>query len=246
VHADRLRLHAHHRAVDGDDLPVDGHAHDALRHLLRVVQHRARLPARHERSTCGVGAVGERLVHGTQAGALRGGEQGRAGQAEDGEPPVVRADGVDHGGGLALVRDHGVVERAVRLDVGDTRARDTGEGVERAELVEHRVGELARLHVEEAPAEAREVGVADLRAHRHAAGRRGRAGATQRRRVAGVEAARDVRAAHDLEQRGVITELPPAVGLADVAVEVHARLLADRRAHLGVDGVDHRRGRPAW
>ena len=44
--------------------------------------------------------------------------------------------------------------------------------------------------------------------------------APQRRRVAAVEPARHVGAGHDAQHRRVVADLPDAVGLADVAVEV--------------------------
>jgi hypothetical protein len=128
----------------------------------------------------------------------------------------------DHRRGLRRVRHHGVVERAVRLDVRHARACDPRQGLERADLVGDGIGELAGIHVDEAPTEAGEIGVADLRPDRDPALGRVLAAAAQRGRVAGVEPAGDVGAGDVLEHGDVVAELPPAEGLPEVAVEVDA------------------------
>ena len=63
---------------------------------------------------------------------------------------------------LRLVVDDGVVERAVRLDVGDPAAGGSGDPVERGQLVEHVVGQLGRFDVDEPAAEAGQVAVGHL------------------------------------------------------------------------------------
>ena len=116
--------------------------------------------------------------------------------------------------------DAGVVQRPVRLDVGDAGAGDLGEGIERAELVEHDIAQLVGVDVDEAPTEARQVGVADLGADRHAPVGRRLAHPSQRRRVAGVGATGDVGAGDDVEHRLVVAETPHAERLTEIAVEV--------------------------
>ena len=127
---------------------------------------------------------------------------------------------------------HGVVERAVRLEVADAGAARAGERVERPDLVDDVGHELRRGHVDEPAAEAGEVAVADLGAHGDAARRGGPAHGQEHRRVAGVEAAGDVDARDDLDHRVVVAELPATEGLPDVGVEV--------------DGPRHRRSSSAW
>ena len=81
-------------------------------------------------------------------------------------------------------------------------------------------GQLGRVHVDEAPAEPDEVAVADLGADDDVALDRLGAHPLQGEAVAGVEAARHVRARDEVEHRRVVTQLPGAEGLAEVGVEV--------------------------
>ena len=110
---------------------------------LAVGDHGARLRAGHEAAVGPVGAIDERLRHGLQSRPLGGGEQLRVGLAEDRQRRVVLRGGGDDSLRLGVVVDRRVVQRAVRLDVVDLGAGDLGEGVERAELVEHGVAQLA-------------------------------------------------------------------------------------------------------
>jgi hypothetical protein len=119
----------------------------------------------------------------------------------------------------------------VRLDVGDARARGPGDAVERGQLVQHVVGELCGVDVDEPAAEAGQVAVGDLRADRHPRGRRAGADPPHRGRVPGVEAAGDVRAGDQVEQGVVVPESPHAETLTEVGVEIdrergHRRSLA--------------------
>ena len=100
-------------------------------------------------------------------------------QAEDAQARVVGAHGLDYRRGLGLVPDHRVVERPVRLDVADPAAGDAGEGVQRAELVEHVGGQVVGGDVDEPATEPGQVAVADLGPDAHAAfgGQRRRCGA---------------------------------------------------------------------
>ena len=84
------------------------------------------------------------------------------------------------------------VVEAVRLDVPHPRARHSAEALEGTDLVEHVVGELTGVHVDEPAPEAREVAVPHLRPDDDVVLGGQRAGAPQRRRVARVEAAGDV------------------------------------------------------
>jgi hypothetical protein len=124
----------------------------------------------------------------------------------------------------------------VRLDVADPAAGRPGERLEGAELVEDVGGELGGGHVELAPAEADQVRVRHLGADRHPApdGRAHRP--LHRRRVPGVEPAGDVRAGHDLQQGGVVAQVPAPVALAEVGVQVHVAIVAQDE---GVPGDRH-------
>ena len=94
------------------------------------------------------------------------------------------------------------------------------EPVEHAELVQHCVAQFARVDVDEAAAEADEVGVRHVSTDRDAAVGRRLADTTQRRWVAGMESARDVRTGDEVEHCVVVTQGPGAVRLTQVGVEV--------------------------
>ena len=107
------------------------------------------------------------------------------------------------------------------FDVADGRAGRRGQRRERADLVDDVGGQVGRLDVDESPAEAGEVAIADLGADAYPPIRGRPAHRQQVRRIAGVEAARDIGRGDDVEHGVVITECPDAEPLAEVGVEVH-------------------------
>nr|BFF03372.1 hypothetical protein GCM10020241_50470 [Streptoalloteichus tenebrarius] len=119
-----------------------------------------------------------------------------ASRREPGRPEhrevAERADPGDDGGRLSLVPHGGVVEGAVRLDVADRDSGGAGARLQRADLVQHLVGEFPGVDVDEAAPEAGQVAVGDLGAHRDAAPRGGLADAAHGGGVAGVEPAGDI------------------------------------------------------
>ena len=136
----------------------------------------------------------------------------------------------------------------MRLDVahpGTGRPRET---VERhRDLVDHLGGELVGVDVDEAPPEAREVAVADLGPDGNATLGGHPAGGQDDGGVTRVEAAGDVRAGDDVEHRLVVAEDPPAVGLAEVGVEVDGQLhraTVHATVHATVDIRPRRQPRP--
>src|SRR5579875_567133 len=128
-----------------------------------------------------------------------------------------------------------------------------GDRVERPRLEDDVVAYLGGRDRHVAAAEAAAIGERDMSADRDAAGDGGGDGGPHRRRVSGVEAAGDVRARDDPEQRGIVGELPDAVALAEVAVEVdresarHRRFIVRRAptAHPGCSGASWRCSAPA-
>ena len=119
----------------------------------------------------------------------------------------------------------------MRLQVRHRSPAGPGDAVEGGELVQDVVGELGRRDVDEPAAEPGEVAVGDLGAD----GDPGLDGAgtdpTHDRRVAGVEAAGDVRAGHDAEQGLVVPQPPDSEPLTQVGIEIdpalgHRRSLA--------------------
>ena len=120
--------------------------------------------------------------------------QGGPGQAEHGQLAVVVHDGRHDRRRLPHVHRRRVVERAVRLDVADLLPLQAAEPVQRGDLVDDLVAQLDRLVLDPAPAEPGQVPVADLGADRDPAVGRLLAQPAHGDRVAGVEAAGDVRA----------------------------------------------------
>src|SRR5205814_4275878 len=120
--------------------------------------------------------------------------------------------------------------RAVRLDVPHPVAGHAGEPVQLTELVQHVDGQLAGVVVDGAATEPGEVTVAHLRADADAAPDRPRTGPAHDRRVAGVEAARHVRAGDDREQGVVVADRLATVPLAEVRLDVDHSFTAAKAA----------------
>jgi hypothetical protein len=152
---------------------------------------------------------------------LAGAVEPRAGDGDHGHAGVECADGLDDRLGVSVraLRDGGV-QRPVRLHVVQHRAGGAHERGEGTDLVERVVVGLLHAQRDRAAAEAgqvRETGVGPD----GDAGREGRGEARpDRPRVAGVEAARQVRARDRGEQGGVVAHRPGAERLPGVDVQV--------------------------
>ena len=123
-----------------------------------------------------------------------------------------------------MVHDR-VVQRAVRLDVSDGRARHATEAVEGADLVDDIVGQLPRRHVDEPATEPGQVAVGDLGPDDDSVLDRTRARPAQGGGVTGVEAAGHVGRRDEREHGVVVAQHPPPERLAQVGVEVHGNTL---------------------
>src|SRR2546421_3935916 len=99
-------------------------------------------------------------------------------------------------------------------------ARRAREGLDRARLVHDQVVHLLWLDLHAARAEALQVGKRRLGADRDAAADREPHRPADRRRIAAVEAAGDIRRADERHHAGVVAHLPGAVALAHVAVQI--------------------------
>ncbi len=119
----------------------------------------------------------------------------------------------------------------MRLHVPDTVAGRSGEGVERADLVQDVVGEVVGGVVDAAAAEAGQVAVADLGSDADVPGHRRLADPAHDGRVAGVEAAGDVGTGDQGQERFVVAEGPAAESLAQICVKV------DHPAHHSTPGT---------
>ena len=147
-------------------------------------------------------------------------EQRRPRRSEHGQRRVVLVGCLHDRSGLIWVAGTGVVQRSVRFHVGDPGAGHLGEPVERSELVQHGVAELARIDVDESATEADQVGVRHVTADRDVAVGGGLTHTTQRRRVAGMEPARDVGTGDQVEHRLVVAQRPGAERFTQVGVQV--------------------------
>ena len=238
MHADRIGLDAGDAAVDGLHHPLAHQTHHAARHGLRIVQHRPRLPARYQGTLRRIGPVGKRLGHHGQPLGACPAHQRRSRQCHEHQRRIGCPNRRDHVPCLPLVVCNGVVERAVRLDVAHRRACGTGEPLQRPDLVDHVGHQIGTGHVHVAPPEPRQIAVADMRPHRHPACRRRTQRGQNARRIAGMEATGHIGTGDDVEHRGIISHLPGAQALAQVAVQIdhgHLALLAhiDRNRKIG-------------
>ena len=163
-----------------------------------------------------------------------------SGWAEDREGRVVAGERLGERVRRGLVGREAVVERAVGLHVPHPDAGAAGDAVEGAELDEELRGDLGRARVECPPAEAHEVAIPRMRTERHSVPGRASSALGHGERVAGVEAACDVRARDEPEHRLVVADAPGAERFAEVAVQVdhraHAPILAELRAHWDREG----------
>lgn len=128
--------------------------------------------------------------------------------------------GVGDGGGVVLAHRDEVAEPAVRGHVAHARPVVGGEGLQGAELVDDVGAHLLGGEVHRSPTEAAEVGEAGVGADAdsalHARSHRG----IHDPRIAGVEAARDVGRAEDVEERFVVPHAPGAEALTEVRDEI--------------------------
>jgi hypothetical protein len=87
----------------------------------------------------------------------------------------------------------------VRLDIAHPGSLGACESVEGAELIQHVGLQFVRCHIDPAPAETGQIPVADLRSDSDAALRGPHAHSPHDHRIAGMEPARDVRAADHVQ-----------------------------------------------
>ena len=213
-----------HRQIDPGAV---GRAHPALgrdrqrlgRDRLGVGEHGAGPRARGEGAVGEIGAVGEALEHHRQARRLRRGDDHGTGRRDQGQA-VELAERPHHRAGLRLVTGERVVQGAVGLHPAHAAPLRAGHRLQRPDLDDHLVREVIRGDLEEAPAEALQVRIGDMRRDRDAACGGCPAGGAHRRAVPGVAAAGDVRGGDDLEHRGVVPHRPVAEALPEVGVEV--------------------------
>ncbi len=186
-----------------------------------VDDQRVGFTARGERAVGPVRAVGEHLAHCRKAEPRGRSDHGAAGErVQHHAAAQVLHRARNRVGELGILRSH-VVERAVRLHVMQSHALGAGERFERTGLIEHEVVALLRGNLHRPAPESLQIGQRHMRADRNAVADSERNGAAQRRWVAGVEPARDVRRGHERHQCAIVAHGPSAVALAHVAVEVN-------------------------
>src|SRR4029453_5914181 len=132
----------------------------------------------------------------------------------------IRDQRSDHRSCLLVIVHGPVVESTMRLDMAHSGTGDTSEAIERPDLIDHVIGQTLRVDINAAAAESGEIVVADLGTDGHTAADGCFAYSTQGVGGAGMEAAGDIGAGDDVQQRLVITQLPDAESLAEIAIEV--------------------------
>src|SRR6266508_3534846 len=220
VHADRLGVDGHLRAVQGGDDPLAdrlaGSLGDDLRSRLELLP-----PAEHHDLAVGAdGPVGEELRDRAQAGLLGRAPHLRAPQGVEEQPLVDPGRGLGDRPRVGRVVQGHRVHRPVRLDVVEADAGVGHELPDRADLVGHVVAQDGLGDLQLAAPEAEQVGEAGMGAHGDPVRDRGLHAVAHDRGVPGVEAAGDVRRRDELHQGRVGAALPQPVALAEIGVEV--------------------------
>ena len=218
--ADRVDLRRQEFAANGSQTAAREHVAHAGAGSFDILDHRAFFRSRLQASVVHIGAVGENFIHDAQPRARAGvrllGQRNR-------EQRERRIDAADRAGDG--VRDVGVAlgdigERAMRLHMGDSMSAQNRQRLRRAELIGDRALDLPCAHRQTAPPETCEVRKGDVGAD----GDSLFLGARKCRRhdvgVAGVEAASDIGARHDLEHGGVVAHAPMAETFPEVGVKI--------------------------
>lgn len=164
VHAQRPGPHCYVGTVHGGHQSVQRKTYASICDLVGIVQHRTRLRAGDQSTRRRVRPIGERFRDRRQPCLIGGAQECRTRQAKDRERAVIGDHGGDHRRGLLLVVHDPVVERAMRLEVAHPVPGHPAEAVQRAELVQHLIGQLSRGHIHRSAAEPGEIAVGHLRA----------------------------------------------------------------------------------
>ena len=204
----------------GDGTGGDG---DRLRRRpLRVVDHGTGDPPRLQGSVGVVHPIGEGLPGIAQPLRLGGVPHGHGGrEPHEHQFPPGAGDRPGERPGERRVADRLVVERAVRLHMGERGPPGVDEGGERPHLVEHIGLDLLGRRLDRPPPEPAQVVVPRMGAHRHPPVERQPDGPVHDRRVPGVEPAGHIRRGDDLQDLLVAADRVVPETLAQIAVEVY-------------------------
>jgi len=205
-------------AVDRAHLLVANHRERLVEGDVFVVMQRAGRAALDQRAVGVVAAVGEHFFLHAQAGVARHGDHLAVGQAEEDEVGVVVAHGADDRVAQPGVAHGHVVQRAMRLHVGQLATLRAHHRVERADLVQHVGIDGLGVALHFGTAEILAVRKARMRANGHVVVQRPLHGLQHRRRIARVPAARHVGGTDQLDQGFVIAAAFAKVG---IQVDLH-------------------------
>ncbi len=225
MHAEAVGLQPQRPAVDIGEGLAAGDGQGLGEDALGVLVHRAGQAPRHQLTVGQVGTVGEGLEQQRHPGRL--GQLPLApvvGQGQDHQRQAgpVGGAGDQHRHQQRIVAHQIVVQRAVRLDIGELGAGRAAEGAQRAELIQHQGGDILRRAAQVTPPEALQVGIGGMRADGHAMPHGQGHAALHDQRVAGVKAAGQVGLVDQRHGVLVVAHAPGAVALAHVAVEEYA------------------------
>ena len=211
------------RAVEGDDGAGLQHGQDPRGGRLGIMDHGARLLARHEIAGLGIGAVGEDLPRRSHAAALGSALDLGAGDGQDHQLPVHGLDrACDRVGGRRILRCP-IGKRAMGLHVGDAMAGQGRHAHGGAQLIGDQTLDLARRISHGTAPEPLKVGIAGMGADgdTRLLGRSERLGHDLG--IPGMEAAGDIDAGDDAQHGAIVAHAPIAEAFSQIAIQIDRR-----------------------
>ena len=169
--------------------------------VVDVMDDRAELVARDERTVGLVGAIGEHFCGDAKPAALSRLQRVRSRRSEQNQRSAERGDRARDGAREGDVTRGHVVERAVRLDVLQLDALDVRDASNGGNLVQHEIFDFVRGHLHLPASEARKVGKTRMRADGDAVRLRAPDGRAKDAGIACVKSRRDVGGGDGLHQR---------------------------------------------
>ena len=219
MHAKRLSLDFHTRAVDRDHSIVESNIYRAIGGETRVADHRIVARSRNEGAVRHVGTVDERFARDREAqrSSLFFQRATRKSQHDKGRVELVHTPGHNHG--KFVVRRNSVVQRAMRLDVEQRRAFRRTTFNHQLELSQQRADNCRHTQIELAPSESLAIGITRMRSDADVAFERRGNGPTHHLDGPRMRPAGDAGRRYDVEERSV-TGVSLTVVLADVGIEI--------------------------
>src|ERR1700730_1356448 len=183
----------------------------------------SRLVSRNQRSVRLISSVDECFSREGDPGAFGGTSQLAPGGSQQGQGRFYAANCCYHRGRCFAVSRSPVVQRAVRLYVGQLCPFRSAHVSQRTDLVSHMARYLFRRNAKRAPAETGHVGIRRVRANCDTPKRCRSHCVSHCRRVPGVEATGDVGGGYEVKQRLVLRGAGATKALPQVRGESYAK-----------------------